>query len=677
MLSSPSKVFSAFALSLFWLIASPVFASENASRHAQAELSLTDSQGTEVSSGVLASTQAKMQVTGLINHVTITQEYKNTHPFSVNARYVFPLPSESAVYAMTMQVDERIIQGKIAEKQQAQRIFNQAKKAGKRAALVKQQRANMFVSKLANLGAGQTLKITLKYQEMVQFNNGEFAIRLPTTFTPRYHPVKVSIGENEPFTGSATQQIIPNGWIAPKLIATKQQSNEAIDEPPSFSLTMDIDFGLELKDIRTPSWQSEITNPSFGKYQVTVSSNNANRDFVFSARPEQSENSQAAFFRQTASTGDYGLLMLLPPKQQVVEQKRIPRELIFIVDSSGSMEGQSMEAARKALFYALDKLHEQDKFNIIDFDSQTRLFQPTAVFASRANRREATRFVYNLQADGGTEMAGALQSALAEQGADGFVRQVIFLTDGSVSNEQQLFDYIKQNLGDNRLFTVGLGSAPNGYFMRRAANVGRGSFTFIAHAQQVDEKMQTLLTKLQHPALSKVSLGAQNQEKLAYFPNPLPDLYFDQPLMVAIKLPQQDTQITVRGQNQHQDVQFDVPAHLAERDYPKSEAIARLWARQQIASLLLYNEKSEVKDQVLTLALQHQLISPFTAFVAVDESKTVPPATRSAQVPNAVAQGQKMLQFAQTDGQSRLHFLLALVLLLAGSLVLFRGKPHG
>ncbi|MEO2267062.1 marine proteobacterial sortase target protein [Pseudoalteromonas sp. YIC-656] len=677
MLSSPSKVLAAFAVSLLSLLYSAT--SQAQEDNAQARLNFDDAQGVSVAPGVLLHTKASMQITGLINHVEITQVFENRHPFAVNAQYLFPLPSESAVHGMVMTVGERKIIGKISEKQEAERQYQVAKRAGKRAAIVKQQRANMFSSRLANVGPGERVEITLNYQEMIAFRGAQLSVRLPMTFTPRYHPKRYEMPSLEGATSgrvTGTEQ----GWLSPKFVAKlKPQHDSDTRDKPLLEVDIDIDFGLELEHIQTPQFHSVITNPSFGHYRVQLTDNDMNRDFVLRAKVAPSNEAQAAFFRQTAKSGDYGLMMLMPPSDEFMTTQRLTREIIFVIDSSGSMHGGSMDAAKQAVFFALDNLNDNDSFNIIDFDSSARMFRPQAVVANEFNRAEAERFVYNLQADGGTEIADALNHALDGKLHQDYVRQVVFLTDGSVGNEQDLYQLIGQQLGDSRLFTVGIGSAPNAYFMRRAAHVGRGSFTFISHSSEVQSQMKKLFERLQNPAIRDVQLSGSTTPELDYWPKPLPDLYFGEPIMVAIKLAPQQQDIVIDANSQFGPLQMRMPMHDTTARYPHSEAIARLWARQQISSLLLYNQHDLVRQQVLDLALEHQLLSPFTAFIAIEEVPTSRVAEHDEQVANPVAKDQSMMRFAQTDGQSMWQLVIGIVLMLITVVWSYktRGVRHG
>ena len=655
-LSRPTKVLTLKWVSLFILNIFVVLVSFKS--HAQSpKLELFDSQGLQVSSAIILKSDANMTLTGLINHVVVTQTYRNENPFAVNARYVFPLPDESAVHAMTMRIGERVIKGEIDKKNEAEKKYTEAKKAGKQAALVRQQRANMFITNVANIGPGEQVIIELEYQEIIDYSSGTFAIRFPTTITPRYHAIS---GEVEVNTQNQTHvNPFPTGWLSP--VYSTQNITQTDNAPSSqFSLNIDIDVGLELVDINSKFHNVDVQNTAFGQYKIALNETNAvNRDFVLEFKPLQKEQAQAAFFTQQFENGDrYGLAMLMPPGDHFTQTQRLPREMVFVVDTSGSMHGQSMEQAKKALFYALSLLDSDDSFNIIGFDNIVTPMSDKPLIASDFNLRRAERFIYSLEADGGTEIQGALNAVLDGSEFDGFVRQVVFLTDGSVSNEDALFKNIQSKLGDSRLFTVGIGSAPNSFFMRRAADIGKGSFTFIGSTSEVQPKMQQLFDKLAHPAITNLALSDESGNSLDFWPSPLPDLYFGEPIMVAIKLNNAKS-VVLAGQT----AQGPLSIKLSTQNSSSAQGIAKLWARQKIKSLLLYNEQSTVKDEVQELALTHQLLSPFTAFIAIEQTQIKEVAEQTAQATNAVPQGMAM-RLPQTDGQSRLHILLGCILLL-------------
>ncbi|WP_339683674.1 marine proteobacterial sortase target protein [uncultured Pseudoalteromonas sp.] len=661
-LSKPSKVLTLKWVSLFTLGILVMLTSFKSHAHSP-KLELFDSSGAQVGPAIILKSDANMTLTGLINHVVVKQTYQNQNPFAVNARYVFPLPDESAVHAMTMRIGERVIKGQIDKKVAAEKKYAEAKQAGKQAALVRQQRANMFITNVANIAPGEQVIIELEYQEIIDYSSGTFTVRFPGTITPRYHVTQGEIDINK--ESQKPTNSLPHGWLSP---VYSTQKND--DKPSSqFNLNLDIDVGLELVDINSKFHNVNIQNTAFGQYSIELNEQNAlNRDFVLEFKPLQKEQAQAAFFTEQFENGErYGLAMLMPPADNFIATQRLARETVFVVDTSGSMHGQSMEQAKNALFYALSLLDSNDSFNIIGFDNVVTLMSDKPLVASGFNLRRAERFIYGLQADGGTEIQGALDAVLDGSQFDGFVRQVIFLTDGSVSNEDALFKSIQAKLGDSRLFTVGIGSAPNSFFMRRAADVGKGSFTFIGSTSEVQPKMQQLFDKLAHPAITNLALSDENGNSLDFWPSPLPDLYFNEPIMVAIKL-NNASNVILNGQT----AQGPISINLNIQAGSNAKGIAKLWARQKIKSLLLYNSQNAVKDEVQQLALTHQLLSPFTAFIAIEKTQINPIAEQTANATNAVPQGMAM-RLPQTDGQSKVHIILG-ILLLSGFVLVRRFK---
>lgn len=661
-LSKPSKVLTLKWVSLFTLGILVMLASFKSHAHSP-KLELFDSSGAQAGPAIILKSDANMTLTGLINHVVVKQTYQNQNPFAVNARYVFPLPDESAVHAMTMRIGERVIKGQIDKKVAAEKKYAEAKQAGKQAALVRQQRANMFITNVANIAPGEQVIIELEYQEIIDYSSGIFTVRFPGTITPRYHVTQGEIDINK--ESQKPTNSLPHGWLSP---VYSTQKND--DKPSSqFNLNLDIDVGLELVDINSKFHNVNIQNTAFGQYSIELNEQNAlNRDFVLEFKPLQKEQAQAAFFTEQFENGErYGLAMLMPPADNFITTQRLARETVFVVDTSGSMHGQSMEQAKNALFYALSLLDSNDSFNIIGFDNVVTLMSDKPLVASGFNLRRAERFIYGLQADGGTEIQGALDAVLDGSQFDGFVRQVIFLTDGSVSNEDALFKSIQAKLGDSRLFTVGIGSAPNSFFMRRAADVGKGSFTFIGSTSEVQPKMQQLFDKLAHPAITNLALSDENGNSLDFWPSPLPDLYFNEPIMVAIKL-NNTRNVILNGQT----AQGPISINLNTQAGSNAKGIAKLWARQKIKSLLLYNSQNAVKDEVQQLALTHQLLSPFTAFIAIEQTQINPIAEQTANATNAVPQGMAM-RLPQTDGQSKVHIILG-ILLLSGFVLVRRFK---
>jgi Ca-activated chloride channel family protein len=317
--------------------------------------------------------------------------------------------------------------------------------------------------------------------------------------------------------------------------------------------------------------------------------------------------------------------MVVPPEPEVLPGSRMPRETVFVIDTSGSMEGTSIAGARKALTMALERLNPEDRFNVIEFNSVTRSLYPESRRALPQNVEQASRWVAALQARAGTEMMPALRAALDGAGEDGPVRQVLFMTDGAVGNEEELFQFIQQHLGRSRLFTVGLGSAPNSHFMTKAAEFGRGTFTYVASPAEVDEKMSALFRKLEAPVLTNVEL-AFDDAKAEAWPARIPDLYAGEPLVVVARLASAGGGVAVRGQRLGE----TWSRRLRFSDAAEDTGLDRLWARRKIAGLMdsfaalsVSPERDAIRRRVIDVAFAHHLVSDMTSLVAVDVSPTV------------------------------------------------------
>ena len=325
-------------------------------------------------------------------------------------------------------------------------------------------------------------------------------------------------------------------------------------------------------------------------------------------------------FSENHGDYQYALLSILPPDLQLLGQTLLPREVIFILDVSGSMSGTPIKQARASLIQALSRLKPEDRFNIIWFNDRTERLYPQAVPAKRESIQQASVVINSLAANGGTVMLPALALALSEQPGMSHVRQIVFLTDGNVDNERELFGLIKQQLGENRLFTVGIGSAPNSYFMRKAARAGRGTFTHIGDIDEVQQKTDLLLQKLEAPALVNIDLEIDGVA-IEVFPDPVPDLYLGDSLAVLVRGKQIDDLATVYAN--YGDSIWQQQITLSNQvNHP---GIHTTWARSKIASLLeqahdagTETAREAIRKEIVQTAIDHHLVSRHTSLVAVD-----------------------------------------------------------
>jgi Ca-activated chloride channel family protein len=431
---------------------------------------------------------------------------------------------------------------------------------------------------------------------------------------------------------------------------------------------------------------------STGYYRVALASGRAHMDHDFELlwRPVPSTAPRSMAFAETVNGEPYYLLMVMPPDSADSNAPRMPREMIFIVDTSGSMHGVSIEQARKALSRALDGLQAGDLFNVIEFNSYPKPLFASSVPAGAANISTARDFVSRLQADGGTEMHSALQLALRTPPSEAYLRQIIFITDGAVGNEEGLFKLIAARLGDARLFTVGIGSAPNSWFMRKAAETGRGSFTTISALHEVGEKMDRLFRKLEHPQVTNIDLQWPGGTLVDGYPAIVPDLYLGEPVSVRIKASsafQPGDTIRIVGDS----VAGAWSADLSLGVDAQSPGVAALWARARIADLLDKERRGadaeETRAAIVETALKHHLVSKHTSLVAVDKTpvRLAGDPLLQEQVPNLMAHGQSsraIFGFPATATDGPAQRTKGLLTLLAGMLILgmsawMRRVTHG
>ena len=586
------------------------------------------------------NTEIDATVSGLVARVSVKQEFRNTGSNWVEGVYVFPLPDTAAVDRLRMHIGERFIEGEIREKEQAKKEYEAAKLSGKKASLVEQERANLFTTSVANIGPGETVSVEIEYLETLNVDEGTFSLRFPLTLTPRYIP------------GTPLPGRVGSGW-SPDTTEVRDASRVT---PPQVSRSHDhkitfhakLNAGVPLEFIAS-RYHPITVNRSDDLYDIDLSETGVpmDHDLELTWKPVSDSSPRAMMFTEVRDDEPHVLLMMLPPDDLSLPQQTMPRDLIFIIDTSGSMHGTSLDQAKRALIMALEGLTPVDEFNVIQFNSTTSTLFVNNVAASPVNIDVAKRYVAGLGANGGTEMRPALQKALSTPVSESHLRQIIFITDGSVGNEDALFTLIESQLGRARLFTVGIGSAPNSLFMRKAAEAGRGTFTFISALHEVNEKMGRLFRKLEHPQVTDISVEWPGGVIAETYPEIVPDLYAGEPIFVRARLSDEvraSDIVTVRGNSATGSWGADLPVTISE----PSPGVAALWARAKIGDLMDGRRRGanedEVRQAVVGIAMAHHLVSKYTSLNAVDKTPVRPQSANldSEQVPNLMPYGQSV-----------------------------------
>jgi Ca-activated chloride channel family protein len=575
-----------------------------------------------------------IDISGPVARTRVTQRFENPADGWVEGIYLFPLPEGAAVDTLKMQIGERLIEGQIKERQEARQIYEAAKAEGKRASLVEQERPNIFTNSVANIGPRETVVVQIEYQESLRFDAGRYHLRVPLVVAPRFNPAPaatlVRYRQGEQF---GVFDPVPDRH---RLEAAVLRPEAGKVNPVTFAMT--IEAGFPIGPIVSESHHILVVRESEARAKVALADRDipADRDFVFSFAPKAGDAPAVSLLKEQKDNGDYYLALIMPRAGESRETL-LPRETIFVLDNSGSMGGESIRQAKAGLLLGLDRLTPADRFNVIRFDdTMTQLF-PRAVVATPSNVGYAKGYVSSLEANGGTVMLPALVAALRDDTPNdrSYLRQVIFLTDGAVGNEAELFAAINDRLGRTRLFTVGIGSAPNSYFMSGAARAGRGTFTYIGSTDQVAAKMNELLVKLERPVMTDLAAEWPSGTSAESWPNPLPDLYAGEPVVVTFKTTGSDGALLLKGNRDG--MPWEVQLVLSEA--AQGDGIERLWARNKIAAL----EESRVHGvdvpaidrEVLDVALGHHLVSRLTSLVAVDVEVARQPdeALASRQVP--------------------------------------------
>ncbi|MCR8914511.1 marine proteobacterial sortase target protein [Marinobacter panjinensis] len=628
-----------------------------------------DNAGQHQASATLLDTDYRVTVSGLIADTRLRQSFRNTSQQWREGVFVFPLPENASVYGMTLTAGERVIVGEVHEKEETKRQYTKAKKEGRKVARVDQQRPNLFTTRMANIPPGETIVVELSYQQAVRYQSGEFELRLPTTLTPRYMPGQAADNRPAQWTGGwamPTTEVADADQISPFTVLPEDVGPDS----HRASITLNINAGLPVSRVSSPSHR--ITSTWNGNAVEVAPESDAvlmDRDLVVRWAPARGMEPAAAVFHEQWQGEDYLLALMVPGLNR---DQQLPRELVFVIDTSGSMAGESIRQARQALLRGLETVGPEDRFNVIQFSSQTHALFMESVPASANNIARARRYVQDLNANGGTEMASALDAALddrhsGDEESPARVRQVVFITDGSVGNEAALFGRISSQLGRSRLFTVGIGSAPNMHFMREAARYGRGTYTAISDLSDVERPLDELFGKMESPVLTDITVNWPGQTSATEaFPGRIGDLFRGEPMVQVVRgLPDEgELEVSGRlpdGSQWQQSLRLDQAA--------PGKGLHRHWATQKINGLMDSGLTGQINDdargEVTDLALKHQLMTKYTSFLAQEKTPSRPAGETLAtdSVPTLLPAGGQgtMLRYPQTATLSPLLIAIGLV----------------
>ena len=582
----------------------------------------------------LKHTSVYAQITGFLAQVEVKQHFHNPHKEKIEAVYVFPLPENSAVNEMIMVVGQRNIYGEIHKRVEARQIYEQARAVGKRTALLEQERPNIFTQSVANIQPGEEIVITIRYVQALKYDRGVYRYVFPMVVGPRFIP-GAPAGKQGTGWAPDTNEVPDASRITPPVLKPGRRSGHDI------SLTVKLNAGLSIEDLHSKSHDIELTDEDVGKATVSIMAQDTipNKDFVLEYRVAE-EKPRGAYLTHYSQQGGY-LLLMIQPSLESVTQNLEPKEIFFVVDCSGSMSGYPIQKVKEAMYHCIQGISADDTFQIIRFSSNASAFSPKPVPATRLHKDEALDYIQALHGSGGTMMIEGIKACLDYPGNPERQRIVFFMTDGKIGNDDQILAAIKEKVGTTRLFSFGVGSSMNRSLLERMAELGRGTAQYIRQDQDAQPVIKDMLSRISKPYLTDVEINWGPLTVNDVYPNPIPDLYSAQPLILFARY---DTAgeggVTLRGGINGQPYEEQVWISLPNWD-PDNGCLASVWAREKIKYLMLEQlggRKQNIEEEVTNLALEYNLMSQYTSFVAVDEvipegSDTTLPRTIAIPVP--------------------------------------------
>lgn len=610
------------------LSSTAVAAAIDLARPSEGELRIIGPEGETTGFCPLKHTEVNADVAGFFARVTVRQEFHNPTKSKIEAIYVFPLPQDAAVDAMTLTVGDRTIRAVIKEREEARAIYQEAKARGHVAGLLDQERANIFTQSVANIEPGERVLIEISYVDVLKYEEGWYEFMFPMVVGPRYipgQPISQTGGGREP----DTDEVKDASRITPPIVAEGQRTGHDL------SLTVRLDAGRTVTDIRSELHQIDVQRDGDRTAVVSLRGGATipNRDFVLRYRTVSDEVGDA-LLTHIDERGGFFTLILEPPAR-IQPERLVARELIFVLDTSGSMSGFPIEKAKAVIDRAIAAMRPSDTFNVITFAGETQVLWEAPRPANRENIRAASDFVATRRGGGGTEMMKAIEAALVQPkgerpDARGPIRVVLFLTDGYVGNDMQIIDAVRKNAQTTRVFSFGVGNSVNRYLLDGMARAGRGEVEYVLLSADADEKVTRLSQRIESPVLTDIAIDWGGAPVSDVQPALISDLFSTKPVVIHGRYSGTfNGTIRLRGKTAAGPFERSIAVGLPSSGQPHS-ALASLWARSKVAALMDQNldgimaqrPDPDIKRQIVDLGLKFALLTQFTSFVAVEELRT-------------------------------------------------------
>ncbi|MBX7175032.1 MAG: VWA domain-containing protein [Pyrinomonadaceae bacterium] len=587
-------------LSLFLFLFTTIYA------QTQGELEAVGKDGKSLGLCPLKHTDVKAEISGFLSRVRVTQEFENKFEKPIEAVYVFPLPQDSAVDDMTMKIGSRTIRGKIMKREEARKIYETAKNAGQTASLLDQERPNIFTQAVANIMPNEKIIIEISYVETLKYEDGSYEFMFPMVVGPRYKPASM--------TAEQKQAISP-----PVAVDTRAGHD--------ISLEINLNAGVPIEGIRSTSHEIETTNQNSNTATIKLKDSQTipNKDFILRYDVAGKKINDAVLTHHNGKGGYFTLILQPPDKVEIKDVS--PKEIVFVLDTSGSMEGFPIEKAKESMKMALEGLYPNDTFNLITFAGDTAILFDKPVPATKANLKKAQAFLDSRQGGGGTEMMKAIKAALAPSDSQKHLRIVCFMTDGYIGNEGEILSEIQKH-PNARVFSFGIGSSVNRFLLDKMASEGRGEVEYVSLKDDGTKAAKRFHERIRNPLLTDISIDWNGLQVADVYPKKINDLFSAKPLIIHGRYTKSGSgTIKLKGKFAGKEVIREIPVNFAENQ-AGNDVLATLWARTRIDDLtskdynsVAQNDKTqpEIEQTITQIGLEYRLMTQFTSFVAVEE----------------------------------------------------------
>lgn len=565
----------------------------------------------------LQHTDVKIEISGFVASATVTQRYQNPFDKPIEAVYTFPLPDDAAVNDMQMTIGQRTIKGMIKKKEEARDIYEQAKRRGQHASLLEQERPNIFTQAVANIMPKENIVITIRYVNILHYSEGSYELVFPMVVGPRYIPGDAAIGTSGTGWSPDTNVVPDASRITPPVLKPGERTGHDI------ALAVALEAGVAIQKLHSTSHVIDVEKNNSHHHTIKLHSADTipNKDFILRYEVAGEAPTMATIAHHQEGRGFFTLI--IQPQKTITDAQVVPRELIFIVDTSGSMSGFPIEKSKEAMRRLIQGMRSTDIFNVVRFAGNTGTLWKQPQPYTPEHVAEALRYIDSFSGSGGTEMQKGILEALAQPASEDHLRIAFLLTDGYVGDEARIFAAIDKEKRGARVFSLGVGSSVNRYLLNRAAEVGRGEAFYVRQDEDSRAVIDKFFQRVDRPSLAYIEIDWGKLDIYELYPPKIPDLWAGQPIQIHGRYTQggEDT-ITIRGQFGTQPYEQKLPVQLPQNQ-PEHEAMATIWARQKVHELMNQmvrsGQTSKLIEQVTQLGLSFRLMTQWTSFVAVEE----------------------------------------------------------